>query len=98
VEAFAKDIISIVKKEKLKNIILIGHSMGGEVVLEVNARIPESIISILGIDTYKDVDFKITEEFKKSFKPWINNFYNHYPEEVEKFARENLFKKNDNST
>jgi sigma-B regulation protein RsbQ len=91
VEAFSKDIAEIIRKENLQKIVLIAHSMGGEIALEVNTQVPGKIISIVGVDVYKDLTFRVNEEFKTGFTEWINHFYNHYPDEAEKFVRENLF-------
>lgn len=89
-ESFARDIVNLIEKEKLANIILIGHSMGGEIALEVYSAIPEKIISIIGIDNFKDISFQVDPEFRKGFPGYLEEFKNNYPKMAEQFARENI--------
>ena len=70
--------------------MLIGHSLGGEVALEVYLTHPDSIIAIIGIDNFKDVSFEITPTFQEGFKEYINKFKRNYPEMADSFARENI--------
>ena len=49
--AYAKDVIAIVESLNLTNLILIGHSMGGSVMLETAKLIPNKVIGLIGVDT-----------------------------------------------
>ncbi|QHT70850.1 alpha/beta hydrolase [Rhodocytophaga rosea] len=46
IESFARDITMVINKEHLKNVILIAHSMGGEIALEVAAN-SQKVIGIM---------------------------------------------------
>ncbi|HTJ52827.1 MAG TPA: alpha/beta hydrolase [Cyclobacteriaceae bacterium] len=89
VEAFAKDILSIIEKESLNQIILVGHSIGGEIALDVCRRAPEKIVGFIGIDNFKDIDFDITPEFKKGFERYLGEFEVDYNGKVEELAARN---------
>jgi pimeloyl-ACP methyl ester carboxylesterase len=59
--SFANDIKAVIEKENLKQAILIGHSMGGGVVVEAARLMPETVVAIIGIDTLHDVTKKMSK-------------------------------------
>ncbi|UCG50839.1 MAG: alpha/beta hydrolase [Candidatus Latescibacterota bacterium] len=67
VQAFAKDVVAVVKKLDLDRVILIGHSMGGPVNLEAARRMPERIIGLVGVDTYQDFERHLPEAQREQF-------------------------------
>jgi sigma-B regulation protein RsbQ len=90
IESFSKDIISIIDKEQLKNVILIGHSMAGEISLEVAGTIPERIIGIIGVDNFKNIGMTVTEENIKGVQPYIKKFMTNYTAMAKEMAKENI--------
>jgi pimeloyl-ACP methyl ester carboxylesterase len=82
VPAFGADVAAVVKEEGLRKIILIGHSMGGEVCLEAARALPGRIIGIIGVDTFQDLSEVMTKDrsdqfvapFKADFKAATNFF------------------------
>ena len=89
-ESFGRDISQIISKQKLKNVVLVAHSLGGEIALEVRNQIPEKIIAIIGVDNFKDVGFKITPELRISLKQYLTKFKRNYEEMADSVARENI--------
>lgn len=68
IENYAKDVKAVIDKEKINNVILIGHSMGGPVALSAAQLLGEKVKALIAIDTFNDIEETITpEEF--------NNFY-----------------------
>lgn len=57
--AFGEDVEAVVDKLGLDNVVLIGHSMGGAVILEAAQRLPERVIGIVGADTFHNVEQKV---------------------------------------
>ncbi|MCP5007891.1 MAG: alpha/beta fold hydrolase, partial [Planctomycetes bacterium] len=49
-EAFGGDVAAVVNHLDLKRIILIGHGMGGPVMVEAASLIPERIMGLVGVD------------------------------------------------
>jgi pimeloyl-ACP methyl ester carboxylesterase len=82
-EAFGKDVAAVVKKEKLTKVILIGHSMGGVVVLNAAKELSWSVVGIVGVDNLHDVEVKLTKEqieefvspFRKDFEGKKESFF-----------------------
>jgi pimeloyl-ACP methyl ester carboxylesterase len=61
-EAFGKDVAAVIEKLDLDQVILIGHSMGGPVIIEAARQMPERIIGLVGVDTFLDFEKKYTQE------------------------------------
>jgi len=72
VEAFGKDVAAVVEKLGLDRVVLIGHSMGGAVIIETARLIPNRVAALVGVDTYQDLEREIpdaaVEQFLGAFK------------------------------
>ncbi len=83
IEEYSKDIINFMDHFKLKNVILIGHSMAGEIILETALTNHPSIKGIIGIDNFKMIDVQFTaeqyEEMNGFMKMIENDFSNMAP-------------------
>jgi pimeloyl-ACP methyl ester carboxylesterase len=54
--AFGEDVKAVVEAVGAKPVVLVGHSMGGPVVLEAARRMPERVKGIVLVDTLLDVE------------------------------------------
>ncbi len=61
-EAFGVDVVAVVEKLALDQVVLIGHSMGGPVILEAARRMPEHVTGLVGVDTLQNFEDKLTQE------------------------------------
>jgi len=61
-ESFGDDVAAVVNKLNLKNVILIGFSMGGPVVLEATKRVPEHITGVVLVDVLHDIKTVLSQE------------------------------------
>lgn len=52
-EAFGADVAAVAEKLGLQRVILIGHSMGGDVIAEAARKLPGRVASLIMIDVYK---------------------------------------------
>lgn len=91
VENFAADLVSVLEKENLRNIILIGHSMGGEIALETYLKSPERVIALIGVDNFKDVDFTIDEKTMQDYQGLLSALKNDYDGTIDQFLSQALF-------
>jgi len=74
-QAFGDDVAAVVNKLDLKKIILIGHSMGGPVVIEAANRLKGKVIGIIGADTFQNLGETIpAEQIDPFLKPFKENF------------------------
>lgn len=66
--AFGQDVVAVVEELDLNQVILIGHSMGGPVILEATRHMPERVIGLVGVDNFQDLGQKWPrEEFDAFF-------------------------------
>ncbi len=61
-ERFGKDISTLIKKLGLKNVIIIGHSFGSDVMLETITLNASEIIGLIEIDHLKNVGMELPKE------------------------------------
>jgi len=67
IPAFGLDVVAVVEKLDLKRAVLIGHSMGGPVILEATRHIPERVIGLVGVDNFQDMGQKWPQEEFEAF-------------------------------
>ncbi|UCC39632.1 MAG: alpha/beta hydrolase [Candidatus Aminicenantes bacterium] len=73
--AFGEDVIAVINKLNLDQVVLVGHSMGGPVILEAARRMPKRVIGLVGVDTLQNFEFKFTQEqIDEFFTPLRSNF------------------------
>lgn len=65
VQDFGKDVSAVITQLDLKNVILIGHSMSGAVVVETALHNPDRVIGLIGIDNFKNIAEEETPQSKK---------------------------------
>ena len=51
-QAFGEDVAAVVTALGLHNVVLIGHSMGGKVVVEAAKQLKSRIVAVVGVDTF----------------------------------------------
>jgi pimeloyl-ACP methyl ester carboxylesterase len=71
IEALAGDVAELVRQLDLDPVVLVGHSMGGPVVLAAAAQMPERVAGVVGVDTLHDVEF---ERPDAEWKRWLGAF------------------------
>lgn len=74
-QSFGEDVAAVVNKLGLKKIILIGHSMGGPVIIEAANRLKGKVIGLIGADTFQNLGETFPEDQMLQFlKPFKENF------------------------
>jgi pimeloyl-ACP methyl ester carboxylesterase len=92
VASFGEDVKAVVEKVDAKKVILIGHSMGGEVVAAAAAFMPGRVIGVVGVDTLHNVEARYTqEELEKEIRPFEEEF----PKKAREFVRAMFVKGSD---
>jgi pimeloyl-ACP methyl ester carboxylesterase len=67
IESFGADVAAVVKKLDLERVVLIGHSMGGDVIPEAARRLPGRVAGLIWVDTYKELGTGRTPEEVEAF-------------------------------
>ena len=87
-ESFGDDVVAVVDKLGLEHVVLVGHSMGGPVIIEAARRMPDRVIGLVGIDTFRDVELSRTgEQIDEIVAPMQADFV----KAVRSFVRETMF-------
>ena len=97
IEDYGQDVGAVIDQLGLNQVILIGHSMGGDIVLEAALNNPEKVIGIIGIDNFKAPTFEKSEEMENFFNDFIKSLRENYREVAGDFARKYLFHPNTDS-
>jgi pimeloyl-ACP methyl ester carboxylesterase len=91
--AFSQDIDSVISQLDLKNVILIGHSMAGDIVLQSAVDNPAKIIGLVGIDNFQGVGQPETAQGKKEFADAIAMLKHNFKAVAFSYFNQDLFLK-----
>ncbi len=50
--AFGADVAAVIEKLDLRDVVLIGHSMGGDVIVEAALALPDRVAALVWVDVY----------------------------------------------
>ncbi|NAS13713.1 alpha/beta fold hydrolase [Poritiphilus flavus] len=87
VQEYGRDISEFIKKLSLRNVVLIGHSFGSDVMLETVALDPAQIIGLIEVDHMKSVGVEVPQE---TIEHLIANLRTDFANTCEQFARQAL--------
>jgi sigma-B regulation protein RsbQ len=90
IQALGEDVVTLIKELGLTNVILIGHSLGGDVILEVAIKIPQLILGFVGIDNFKNAGTELSEQIQKQIDSILQNLKQDFSNTSEMFARQAL--------
>lgn len=64
VEEYARDVSFLIGQLRLGNVILVGHSMSGAIVVETALQPAVPVIGVIGVDNMKNIDLNLTPEME----------------------------------
>jgi pimeloyl-ACP methyl ester carboxylesterase len=82
--SFGADVAAVVEKLGLEKVILIGHSMGGAVIVEAARQLPDKVIGLIGVDTYHNLSLRYADHETESF---LRPFREHFQSATSHFIR-----------
>jgi pimeloyl-ACP methyl ester carboxylesterase len=91
IENYAADISAIIDQLDLDKVILVGHSMGGEISLITALQNPGKVIGLIGIDNFKGFVQRYTPEQQSESKKFLDQLRLHFDSLTGIFVREGLF-------
>jgi len=84
IDSFGEDVAAVIKKLDLKRVILVGHSMGGDVIVSAALQMPERVKGLIWVDVYKQLrTFRSPEQIDT----FVSSFEDHFQEKTEAFVR-----------
>ncbi|MDB5047755.1 MAG: alpha/beta hydrolase [Fibrobacteres bacterium] len=87
VQGFAEDVSAVIRELRSDNIILIGHSLAGDINLIAATLHPESIIGFIGIDNFKNAATPLPEEYREQSEAILENLKTDFAGTNERYAR-----------
>ena len=75
IAAFGADVAAVVDTLGLDRVVLVGHSMGGDVILEAARRLPGRVAGLVWVDVYKRLGTPRTvEQVRRFMAPFQDEF------------------------
>jgi pimeloyl-ACP methyl ester carboxylesterase len=75
IEAFGDDVAAVVRQLGLRRAIFIGHSMGGDVIVEAARQLPGRVAGLVWVDTYKQLGtFRTPQQIEAFAAPFRADF------------------------
>jgi len=91
VEEYANDVTAFIDTMNLKNVVLVGHSMAGEIMLQTALTNNPKIVGIVGIDNFKQIDVSFTPEQMKQMTDFFPTLQNDFKNAAPLYADMMLF-------
>lgn len=98
IEEYAKDVIAVIETLQLQKVILVGHSMSGDVVLETATMIPDKVVGLVGIDNFKEILEHFTPEQEKQIADFMKALRTNFVTKATEYGRATLFPLNYSDT
>jgi pimeloyl-ACP methyl ester carboxylesterase len=75
IQAFGEDVAAVVNELNLSRVVLIGHSLGGPVIVRAARLLDGRVAGLVGADTFKNMGEVFTpEQADKALAPFKKNF------------------------
>jgi pimeloyl-ACP methyl ester carboxylesterase len=88
IAGFAGDVRAVVEALGARKVVLVGHSMGGPVILEAAQLMPERVVALVSVDFFNDVDRRFGAKEREGFlAPMRADFR----KATEAFVRQEMF-------
>lgn len=91
IKEYADDVVGFVKKEKLKNVVVIGHSMSGDIMLHVAMNLPSEVIGLVGVDNFKFVGAEFSPEDMKYLENYFDALESDFTKNAPAYSEKTLF-------
>ena len=75
IAAFGEDVAAVVRALDLERVVLVGHSMGGDVILEAARQLRDRVRGLVWVDTYDQLDqFQTVDQVRERITPFRTDF------------------------
>jgi len=91
IEEYGIAVAKLIDELDLKNVVLIGHSMSGNVNLRAYVQIPDRVVGFIGVDNLQMVGHTLSEGEAQQTNAYLQQFKNDYKNTVRQYALGFLF-------
>ncbi|MDP9078483.1 MAG: alpha/beta hydrolase [Bacteroidota bacterium] len=93
-ETYGRDVDSVIAQLNLKNVILVGHSMAGDIVLQAAVNAPGKVIGLIGVDNFKGVNSVVpTKKDSAEYDQVISQLKHNFQKVATDYFNQDLFSK-----
>ena len=96
IQAYGEDISTIIQQLNLKNVVLVGFSIGGPIVIETSIKVPDQIIGLVLVDALQEIEVNIPPPMAQYIDSVMMDLINNPAKE--KFVVGGFFKNNVDSS
>jgi pimeloyl-ACP methyl ester carboxylesterase len=92
---FGGDVSAVINQLHLKNVVLIGHSMAGDIILEAAINNPKQVIALVGVDNFKSIGIghKSSAKEDAAYDQAIDSLRDHFTFIATDYITHQLFSK-----
>jgi pimeloyl-ACP methyl ester carboxylesterase len=90
-ETYGSDVNAVIKTLGLKNVILVGHSMSGDIALQAAVDNPTAILGLVGIDNFKNVGAPQSPNTAKEYAAAIAEMKRNFKKIAFQYFNQSLF-------
>lgn len=91
IEEYANDVTAFIDTMNLNNVVIIGHSMAGEIMLQTALSNNSKIVGLVGVDNFKFIDVSFTPEQMKQMTDFFPMLQNDFKNSAPAYADMMLF-------
>lgn len=86
-DLFGEDVVTVLRALDLKDVVLVGHSMGGAVIVEAALLAPDRIAGLVGVENFQNINLSLPESailnfmapfranFRDSVEEWVSGMF-----------------------
>lgn len=90
-DEYTEDIKTVIEQLQLKNVILIGHSMSGDIILNVSNKYPSLLTGIVGVDNLHTPGGPLSSDQQKEMAAFFDMLSAGFDTTVNNYMRQSLF-------
>jgi pimeloyl-ACP methyl ester carboxylesterase len=83
-EAFGADVAAVLRQQGITDAVLVGHSMGGPVIVEAALQAADRVSGLIGVDDFQDMHTVMTDE---QIDAWLARFEGDFAGAVDTWVR-----------
>ncbi len=91
IEEYAHDVTAFIDAMNLENVVIIGHSMAGEIMLQAALSNNPKIVGVVGVDNFKFIDVAFTSEQIKQMTDFFSMLEKDFKHSAPVYAERMLF-------
>jgi sigma-B regulation protein RsbQ len=73
VRGFAEHVNEVIKSLSLQNVIIVGHSLAGDINMMAVSSRPGPVIGFIGIDNFKNAATPLPPQYQQQARPFSKN-------------------------